>query len=417
MPDFVFRLPLDNQLTDTQRIALDYDSSLVVSGGPGSGKTVVTINRFLIPVRNGQSVMFFTYNKTLLASIKGVLRAKSEEVFGELEEVNINWVIGNSIASFSKYYKGINYDNESAVENTFRIKTLGGKYKEVFFDEAQDLTPAVFAKAFMLAEKITCGADNAQNLQGNFPPDEAVEIILEKLNAQQSTDWQELEANFRNTLEIFEFARSFVPENEAVQNIDTSELRNGEKPEVLSSLNDDAQMVTILEIIQNNPTSNIGILVNFKRQIDKIKGFLENNSYSCKANAPDNLSFSYYYSGMPLEDENIVLNKMKTPFIVTYDSCKGLEFDIVIMPFFDEAAEALTQSRKKKVDEQWIVETNYDGTPKMWATPNHYYVGATRARSFLYLLCNSRPSILSFFESIRPRPIQIEPQASDDLPF
>lgn len=353
--------------------------------------------------------MFFTYNKTLLASIKGVLRAKSEEVFGELEEANINQVIDNSVASFSKYYRGINYDNENEVENNFRNKSYRGKYKEVFFDEAQDLTPAIFAKAFILAEKITCGADNAQNLQGNFPPDEAVEIILEKLNAQQPTAWQELEANFRNTLEIFEFARRFVPENEAVQNIDTSELRSGEKPEILSNLNDDAQLKTILEIIQNNPTSNIGILVNYRNQIDKIKEFLEMNSYSCKVDAPDNLSFSYYYNSMPIDDENVVLNKMKTPFIVTYDSCKGLEFDVVIMPFFNDAVNALAKSRPN--------EKNYDGTTKMWATPNHYYVGATRARSFLYLLCNSRPSILSFYENNSTRRNQEIPPQSDDLPF
>jgi superfamily I DNA/RNA helicase len=90
MPDFTFRLPIDSQLTDTQRIALDYDSSLLLTGGPGSGKTVVTINRFLKPVKNNQNVMLFTYNKTLLASIKGLLRAKAEEIFGELDEAIIN---------------------------------------------------------------------------------------------------------------------------------------------------------------------------------------------------------------------------------------------------------------------------------------------------------------------------------------
>lgn len=129
MPDFIFRLPLDNQLTDAQRIALEYETSIVISGGPGSGKTVVTINRFLIPVKNNQDAMLFTYNKTLLASIKGLLRAKSEEIFGELNEEAINNVIANKVASFSKYYGGIVYNEEMAVNGTFtnKINSRNGK--------------------------------------------------------------------------------------------------------------------------------------------------------------------------------------------------------------------------------------------------------------------------------------------------
>jgi superfamily I DNA/RNA helicase len=313
------------------------------------------------------------------------------------------------------------------VSEKFRDRiNIRGKFSEVFFDEGQDLTPAVFENAFLLSEKVTCGADNAQNLQGNFPPDEAVEIILTNLNKQKRTDWQQLEANFRNTKEIFEFARSFVPEDENVQNIDTTQLMNGEYPEILDNLSDDNQMIKILQIIQNNQTSNIGILVNSQKQVKKIKLFLENNNYSCKADAQDNLSFSYYYSNMDFNDEEVMFDRMKTPFIVTYDSCKGLEFDIVIMPFFNEAADAITKPHWKKIEDDWVEIKHIDGTIKMKATVNHYYVGATRARSFLYILCNTRPKILSFYKkqaavennSLFSLPkYQPEPQAGDDLPF
>ena len=418
MPDFIFRLPMDNQLTDAQRIALEYETSIVISGGPGSGKTVVTINRFLIPVKNNQDAMLFTYNRTLLASIKGLLRAKSEEIFGELNEVAINNVIANKVASFSKYYGGIVYNEEMAVDGTFTNKINsrnGRKYSEIFFDEAQDLTPAVFSKAFVLADKVSCGADNAQNLQGNFPPDEAVEIILNKLNNQQPTELQQLEANFRNTKEIFEFARGFVPDDEYVQKIDTSELDNGEIPEILDNLGQGAQLSKIKEIIEANPTSNIGILVNFRNQVTDIKNYLESQSYSCKADALDNLSFSYYFNGMPYHEEEVMFNKMKTPFIVTYDSCKGLEFDIVIMPFFNDAANALNNQRRRRADDgNWIYENNIDGSPKMWATQNHYYVGATRARTQLFVLCYDRPSILDFHDDNLTNQNEA---AGDDLPF
>jgi superfamily I DNA/RNA helicase len=390
MPDFIFRLPLT--LTDAQRLAVDgYEESLLVSGGPGSGKTTVTIFRFLTPVRNNKNVLLFTYNRTLLASIKGILRDKAEELFGNLNEQTIKSVIESKVNSFYKWYAiGGNWFNSSLSEEQIQVRfnNTGRIYDEIFFDEAQDLTPAVFAKAFLLSKKVTCGADNAQDLQGNFPPDEAISIILSNLRSQNHTDHQPLEQNFRNTKEIFEFARGFVPDDDRVQALDTSRLPRGEHPEIMENLSFDDQLVTIKRIIEANPRSNIGILVNYRNQVTSIKEYLEKpeNGYSCKSNVPDNKTFSYYYNGMSQQDEQIMFDRMKTPFICTYDSCKGLEFDIVIMPFFNDAERALSKSRGD--------ETNADGTPKMWATRNHYYVGATRARTLLYILCSNRPGLL-----------------------
>lgn len=423
MPDFIFRLPL--RLTDAQRLAIDdYDESLVVTGGPGSGKTTVTIFRFLTPVKNNQNALLFTYNRTLLASIKGILRNKAEELFGDLDEQTINSVIENKVSSFYKWYaQGGQWFNSSLDENQIeqRFRRTGRIYKEIFFDEAQDLTPAVFAKAFILAEKVTCGADNAQDLQSNFPPDEALSIILEKLRNQKHTDLQPLEQNFRNTKEIFEFARGFVPDDEIVQSIDTNDLQNGENPEILDNLSTDAQLSKIKEIIEANPASNIGILVNYGNQVVDIKNYLEKpeNGYSCQPNSTDNRTFSYYYNGMPQTEEQIMFDRMKTPFICTYDSCKGLEFDIVIMPFFNDAANALSrQRRKRNNDGSYSYEFNFDGSPKMWATRNHYYVGATRARTQLYLLCYQKPQLLiDLLECISSNNQSQINLFDDDLPF
>jgi superfamily I DNA/RNA helicase len=422
MPDFIFRLPL--RLTDAQRLAIDdYDDSLVVTGGPGSGKTTVTIFRFLTPVKNNQNALLFTYNRTLLASIKGILRNRAEELFGELDEQTIKSIIENKVSSFYKWYaQGGQWFDSSLDENQIeqRFRRTGRVYSEIFFDEAQDLTPAVFAKAFILADKVTCGADNAQDLQSNFPPDEALSTILEKLRNQKHTDLQPLEQNFRNTKEIFEFARSFVPDDEFVQSIDTTELSNGENPEIIDNLSTDSQLMKIKEIVESNQVSNIGILVNYKNQVDDIKNFLEKpeNGYSCQSSSSDNKTFSYYYSGMPQAEEQIMFDRMKTPFICTFDSCKGLEFDIVIMPFFNDAERALSRPRRKKINDVWLDETNANGTTKMWATRNHYYVGATRARTQLYILCDQQPEILTdMLELISQNNHNQLNLFDDDLPF
>jgi superfamily I DNA/RNA helicase len=417
MPDFIFRLP--QKLTDAQLLAIDfYDDSLIITGGPGSGKTTVTLYRFLRPIKNKENALLFTYNRTLLASIKGILRNKSEELFGSLDEDTINNIINNKVISFYKWFAqgGRWFDptlNESEIKDRFSVSS--NLFTEVFFDEGQDLTPAVFANAFLLAPKITCGADNAQDLQSNFPPDEALSTILDLLNNQSHTDLQPLSSNFRNTKEIFDLARSFVPDDASVQNINIQELKSGDKPEIIDSLDDQNQLNKIKEIITANSSSNIGILVNYGNQVLDIKKFLELNQFSCQRDAANNLSFSYYYNGMPFADETIMFDHMKTPFICTYDSCKGLEFDIVILPFFNDAERALYKPRKRKVGDFWIEETNADGSTKMWATRNHYYVGATRARTKLYIMCNEIPDILKT-ASINAAPNNLYDE-DDDLPF
>ena len=63
---------------------------------------------------------------------------------------------------------------------------------------------------------------------------------------------------------------------------------------------------------------------------------------------------------------------MKNIIITTFKSAKGIEFDIVIIPYFSDGA-------KNKAEE--------------------YYVGATRAKNQVYFLAiNDIPKIMSYFK-------------------
>ena len=81
MPDFRFRLPPIGELTNAQQIAYNYEGGLMVTGGPGSGKTVVSIYRFRRTMLNDQNGMFFTFNRTLMAAVKGTFKQAAEIIF------------------------------------------------------------------------------------------------------------------------------------------------------------------------------------------------------------------------------------------------------------------------------------------------------------------------------------------------
>lgn len=399
MPDFRFRLPSITELTDTQQIAFYQPKPLLITGGPGSGKTVVSIFRYLSQIAKDQNAIFFTFNRTLMSAIRGTIRQKADLLLPELSSSQIEDLIENNIGSLFEWY-GANFhallskdsDDQIArnfasfVENRFDIP-----FDEVFIDESQDLRPGIIKAGYLLASRMTCGADRSQDLQGHYagPADD---IIYDIMNTNQTTIRQELIQNFRNTKEIFEFARNFVPEDFNVQNIDTTDLPNGEAPETVANVSETEQLEIILRIIQEYPNNNIGILTHFKSQINKIKDFLEKNGYSCEKNAPPDKSFSYYYNQMGEVHKEIMENGLSTPFILTYDSCKGLEFDIVVMPFFESADWALKKYKPSKENPEY----DANGNPKFWSTPNHYYVAATRARSQLFVLYDETPDILSF---------------------
>jgi superfamily I DNA/RNA helicase len=418
MPDFIFRLPSINNLTDAQQIAYYEQRGILITGGPGSGKTVVSIFRFLRQIAEGQNAIFFTYNRTLMSSVRGTLRQRADLLLPDLNETQVERIVNSNIGSmFEWYYANFNVflkdvSNENIINNfTSHITNGNQQFHELFIDEAQDLRPGIIAELYRIASKVSCGADRAQDIQGQYrgPADD---IIFELLQAQSPTTVrQELTQNFRNTKEIFEFARNFVPEDDNVQQIDISLLGTGESPDIIGNLTIEQQLETILQIIKDNPNNNIGILVHTKKEIILIKEFLEKNGYSCAADAADNLSFSYYYSGMDGAHKQAVESKLRTPFILTFESCKGLEFDTVILPFFYKANWALNNFKPTNDNP----ELDASGNPKTWATPNHYYVACTRAKSQLYIFFDNKPDILDFWDN-EDKEI-VEDNIADDLLF
>jgi superfamily I DNA/RNA helicase len=399
MPEFKFTLPAITALNDDQQLAYDPRVPMLITGGPGSGKTVVTIYRFLRAVLEKKHLMLFTYNRALIYSIRGTLRDRAEELFGGFHQEQIKHVVENQLSTFYNWHhKQIKYydaeaEEEIVKDNFESYAAENPRFDEIFFDEGQDLPRTVYANAFILGETISVGADRAQNYRGHYTSDELEDTIFEGLwNQDASTDRQYLEANYRNTKEIFEFAKGFVPDDPRVQQMETEHLRTGNQPEVRDGLTVIEQLGMLKEIIEANQNSNVGILVHSPEEITTIRVFLEGHQYSCHEHAPVARSFSYYYNKMSISHEKAMQIRLSSPFITTFESCKGLEFDVVILPFFEQSDRATNTK-------------NDDGRFK--ATPSHYYVAVTRAKNDFIVLCNKKPEALSFY-------LRVEAAGEDD---
>ena len=347
MPDFRFNLPTLGQLTPDQQIALMSNDPILVSGGPGSGKTVVSVRRLLRLKQGNQKVKLFTFNRTLMAAIRGL--ARSENFDASIVDSFYDWYYANTNGIFA---------NDNAQQSGQRFSNYaqlhGGKFAEVLIDEAQDFEHRIIQSLNSLSSKVSIGADRDQDIR-NIYGNNAEEQISAILKGFQNFQEKLLGSNFRNTKEIFAFARKFVPTNPRPNRIDINTLPPGEKPELYDGLDNNEQLGKIKEIVElNQNNSNIGILVHFRNQVDLIRTHLGNN----------NISHSYYYNGMNHNDKKETENKLKTPLITTFASCKGLEFDIVILPLFDTVG--------------WAMNNGH-------TTRSNYYVAATRARKQLFV--------------------------------
>lgn len=324
---YYFRLPAITQLTLSQQAALNETEQIALSGGPGTGKSVVSLYRHLTNHENGQNSLLITYTTTLARYLSECCRLKNE----------------NAANNVRTAYSG-------------RPKSYE-KFSEVIVDEAQDLDSSYYDS--IIRFKVSYGCDDAQIL---YPDHSTSKNELEK-RFSDNVEYV-LDKNFRSTYAIMNFTKVAFP-NAYIPMSTINALRSnpGEKPTLITTdgnpkFNYSAEIKrndAIKEIIDTfrSDNHNIAILVPFKKTVCDYDYILNDL----------NIEHSIYY-----EDRIVFPNgclKIDNVHITTYKSAKGLEFDTVIIPDFGSMDYICCNMEKIK-----------------W---NDFYVAVTRARTNLYL--------------------------------
>lgn len=336
MAGYYFSLPLITQLTISQQAALYETRPIALSGGPGTGKSVVSLWRHISNYRNHKKSLLLTYTTTL---------AKYLSTCCTIQDKDAAMNIGRSC----KDKKRIDEDC----------------WNEIIIDEAQDLPLNYYNE---LSTKVSYGADDSQIL---YPENSSSLKQLKEL-FPENADYI-LDKNFRSTQKIMQFAKVAFPDAYIPRAIIDGLSNNiGELPIMLITgrnewneeigkfnLSNWKQNDAIINIINTfrSDTHNIAILVPFKADVQIFESILESN---------DITDFSVYYEdrdGRFPDGCEII----KNIHITTFKSAKGLEFDTVIIPNFQKSKEI-----QGRFNTEW----------------EDYYVGVTRARSNLYLISN-----------------------------
>lgn len=346
MPPFKFNLPTLLQLTKSQKQAINDTRSVIVTGVPGSGKTVVSIYRLLSSSANTELI---TYTRMLKTSIAHSAITTNVESSKRINSIHA-WYWSKTHSSLID-----SLDNGTVTEELSNVKL-----KHLIVDEAQDMALLFYKALKKCSESITLGADDDQKMYDVDTTEFALRNIF------NDNIVYELGQNFRNRYEIFNFARQFLPDNPRAndQNILSrlqAENSGGDLPYLFISTSESERIGFINQILDNNRNKNIALLVYNTSDVDSLYYTIQQLGYEV----------SKYHNKLDNDEKKHVESNLKNILVTTFHSSKGLEFDIVILPLFEKATDDKS---------------------------NYYYVGCTRAKDNLFIIASQMPRLLNNFD-------------------
>jgi len=339
---YFYKLPAITELTIGQQAALNEPRAIAISGGPGTGKSVVSLWRHIRNYGTGsKKSLLLTYTKTLETFLASSAKSEAEK---EKNEITKKRMLESPENVDRTYWWTIHH-----VKN----------YDEIIVDEAQDVEAEIYNTIKKYSGVVSYGADDQQIVFRNRATTQQQLAAIFPNNRSYVLD-----ENFRNSYEIMHFVRALFPNKivpQSTLNNLLQEGRRGNKPILLVSNNNAAkQTKAIIDIINQfkSATHNIAVLVPLQNHVTTFTNLIRNAGIQCSSFSTDDGS----------------LGEINNIHVTTFKSSKGTEFDTVIIPDFENMIINIAQLN--------VIEEN------------DYYVAITRAKRNLYLVSTSTPNFL-----------------------
>ncbi|MBN1969257.1 MAG: ATP-binding domain-containing protein [Candidatus Delongbacteria bacterium] len=338
MAEYQFSLPSLLLLSDTQNAAINDENAIALSGGPGTGKSVVSLYRHITnhTKENKTESQLLTYTTSLALYLRACCKSQS--------------VIASENVDSSKYWKF----HKAAMKD------------EIIHDEAQDLPIGFNEWLKNFSTQISYGADDqqlitaqAKNEDGTYNFDKC-SPEKELLRIFPNNSLHRLDTNYRNSRKILHFAKQIFT-NASIPKELIESCKDDEESSfprlLISNGSPEKQNKAIIDIIgqfHSDEALNIGVLVPFKRNVDDFYTLIKSTYSDC----------TFYYENQEKFPKGC--QGINNLHVTTFKSSKGLEFDVVILPNFH----------------------CYNATFNVvdW---RDFYVGVTRTKRNLFLISNS----------------------------
>jgi superfamily I DNA/RNA helicase len=311
------RLPTYQELSKEQlKIhSLPLDGTYLVSGPPGTGKTVMALYRAKMYEDYEKRPKLVMYNNTLKD-----YTSNATEDLGIRESVTTfhswfwnsypEWTDGSRAPEEERFV----YDWPEVMSDLIRADIPNKPL--LLIDEGQDLPPGFYDAIRLLSDGCTVFADENQRISEE-------NSTLKEIRSNMRIDGEdemELTRNYRNTDEIAQLARHFfvgLPTGVA----DLPD-RKGSKPVVKRTRNAENAAEYIARYERTNSHQKIGVFVPYIGVLDDLYSDLSEL---------DTANEVRFYSSKQRDESNMDFAQNGI-HVLCYASAKGLEFDAVFMP-------------------------------------------------------------------------------------
>ena len=332
-------------LTPPQRASLDalpFDGNHLVSGPPGSGKSLLAAQRAVMLALTGTPTVLLTRSNLLRQTLAPVVTALGPQDQGVQVATAHAWLEQWYGAGAPRTEDGW-YDWPALYERAARSGSDPGPFLVV--DEAQDLPPGFYRLCRILGTRTTVYTDECQRLTATNS------TVAEIAGALGKCVLHTLTGNHRNTRQIAALAAHFhtgatpppLPDREGPP----PRLHRLDRPGALTDL--------LAALAERNPRRSIGVVLSSAQAQFDLLTRLEHRAPHLRPQLYTSQATQGRYRTLDLSRPGVV--------IVNRASAKGLEFDTVVIP-----------------------DTHTDGAtdPTSATLRMTYYVLATRARQELH---------------------------------
>ena len=335
-----FSLPGIHELNKDQdeALALPVEGQHLIVGGPGTGKSVVALLRARRLNEANRTCGTLVYNQLLHHSNRHLFGSDQpfpamtwDRWFRRLIKRRLSTDVPTLEPDNQGGYRPIDWnDVEEQAQALDNIEKQSDKF--LVIDEGQDMPSAFYRTLTQLGfENFYIVADQNQQIH----PDKcSSRQDIENTLAIEPGDTLELKTNYRNTHPIALLAQHFYPADPASPRPDLPDVIPAASPECWTYGTENTATLaaiadTILQLSDRNPRKLIGIITPNNNVRTKFNDALSHADPRLDNDKPPIQTFVSGQQELPNFGQGGIM-------IINAQSCKGLEFDTVILADIDQ---------------------------------------------------------------------------------